>query len=72
MTIITIKDLYYCYDDDYEYGKILVDETNDISFEKKIEKIQKKAENGIEFQDLLDYINANFNVIESKCVEVYI
>lgn len=71
MVLIQLKDLCY-YDDDFEYDPILVEETQDKDFEKKYEQLVKVCKNYECFDEVIDFINDNFNVIsfETRVINI--
>ena len=67
--IIQLKDIcYYC--DDFKYDPFIVEKNDD--FEEKYNKLVKVCKNYESFDEVEDFINANFEKIdfETRYIEV--
>ena len=66
---IQLKDMCY-YGDDFEYEPFIVEKDKD--FEEKYNKLVKVCENYESFDEVVDFINTNFEKIgfETRYIEV--
>lgn len=58
--IIQLKDMFY-YDDDFEIAPFIVEK--DENFEEKFNKLVKIAKDYEDFNEVIDFINDNFKLI---------